>query len=84
MRTDRCAEGEPANWGLSQSLSRHAGTSRALPDGMGDAYLTHCFPEHLSVFSLCVVLGLKQGSLFFQLVGSGGQLVHVQVLEGQG
>ena len=55
-----------------------------LPDGVGDAYLTHCFPEHLSVFSLCVVLGLKQRGLFFQLVGSGGQLVHVQVLEGQG
>lgn len=49
-----------------------------------DAYLTHCFPEHLSVFSLCVVLGFKQGGLFFQLVGSGGQLVHVQVLEGKG
>ena len=50
---------------------------------MGDAYLTHCFPEHLSVFSLSVVLGLEQGRLFFQLVGSGRQPVHVQVLEGQ-
>lgn len=68
------------------SVSLSAGMQalpRALPDGVGDAYLTHCFPEHLSVFSLCMVLGLEQGGLFFQLVGSGGQPVHVQVLEGQ-
>ena len=46
-------------------------------------FLIRAFPEHLSVFSLCVVLGLEQGGLFFQLVGSGRQPVHVQVLEGQ-
>lgn len=48
------------------------------------AYLAHCLPERPGVLSLRAVLGLEQGNLFFQLVGSGGQLVHVQVLEGKG
>lgn len=91
METHSCAGSLPANWGLSHSFSRHVGTvwgpcggclvgvSAAGP-GRCPSYLAHCFPEDPSVLGLGTVLSLKQGDLFLQLVGSSGELVHVQVL----
>lgn len=80
-RTDRCSGGRVASWGLDHSPRGHAGPAWALPEG---AYLVHCFPEHPGVLNLRVVLSLEQRGLFFQLVGSGGELVHVQVLIARG
>lgn len=80
-RTNRCSGGWVASWGLDHSPRGHAGPAWALPEG---AYLVHCFPEHPGVLNLRVVLSLEQRGLFFQLVGSGGELVHVQVLIARG